>query len=122
MTPLPPDSAIAASCRALTIALAVFLFVASSFPAAGLAFPGITHRVAHLTAYAVIGFAYGLGWQRQPSLPIFGFVAALSAIQECSEIFTHHHALDVADVLVDSIGAAIGGALTRPLVPATARV
>ena len=115
-----PHSTIVAISRALAIALTVLLFVAGSPPAAGQAFPGVTHWIAHLAAYAVIGFAYGLGWHKQPILVVLGFVAALGAIQECSEIFTHHHALEVADILVDSIGAAIGVALKRAIIPAEA--
>ena len=70
----------------------------------------------------MIAFAYGLGWQKQPALLVAGFVAALGAIHEYSEIFTHEHALEIADILVNSIGAAIGVALAleRTLVPATA--
>jgi len=48
-----PQSVIAAGSRALAIAPTVFLFVAGSFPAAGQAFPGVTHWIAHLAAYAV---------------------------------------------------------------------
>lgn len=107
---------IATSFRALAIALTVFLFVIGGFPAAGQAFPGVAHWVAHLTAYAVIAFAYGLGWRKQPVILIAGFVAALGAIHECSEIFTHNHTLEIADVLVNSIGAVIGVALERALI------
>jgi len=119
---LLPNSAIATGCRALAIALTVFPFVAGSFPSAGQAFPGVAHWIAHLPAYALIAFAYGLGWQRKPALLVAGFVTVLGAIQECSEIFAHHQALEVADILVDSIGAAIGVTLAHALVPATARV
>jgi arginine exporter protein ArgO len=49
------------------------------------------------------------------------FVAALGAIHEYSEIFTHHHALEIADIVVNAISAAIGVALARILVPAVAR-
>ena len=116
-----PQSTMATSSRALAIALTVFLFVAGSFPAAGQGFPGVTHWIAHLASYAVIAFAYGLGWQKQPAILVAGFVAALGAIHEYSEIVTHDHALEIADVLVNSIGAAIGVELERALVPATVR-
>ena len=113
-------STIATTSRALAIALTVLLFVAGSFPVAGQAFPGVTHWVAHFAAYAMIAFAYALGWQKQPALLVLGFVAALGAIQECSEIFTHHHALEIADILVDVFGAGIGVALKRAIIPAEA--
>ena len=116
-----PHPTIATGSRALAIALTVFLFVAGSFPAAGQAFPGVTHWIAHLAAYAVIAFAYGLGWQKQPALLVAGFVAALGAIHEYSEIFTHDHTLEIADILVNTIGAGIGVALERALVPDMAR-
>jgi VanZ family protein len=121
MKRLPPHFAIAAGYRTLAIALTVFLFVVGSFPAAGQAFPGVTHWIAHLAAYAVIAFAYGLGWQKQPAILVASFVAALGGIHEYSEIFTHNHELEIADILVNSIGASIGVALERALVPATAR-
>ena len=106
-------STIATTSRALAIALTVLLFVAGSFPAAGQAFPGVAHWIAHLAAYAAIAFAYALGWQKQPAIVVAVFVAALSAIHEYSEIFTHHHALEVADIFVNSVGAVIGVALTK---------
>jgi len=113
-------STITSTSRALAIALTVLLFVAASPPAAGQAFPGVMHWIAHLTAYAAIGFAYGVGWRKQPAIFVIGLVAALGLIQECSEIFTHHHALEIADILVDSFGAVIGVALKRAIIPAEA--
>ena len=53
--------AIVAGFRALAIALTVFLFVVGSFPAAGQAFPGVTHWIAHLAACAVIAFTLWSG-------------------------------------------------------------
>jgi len=111
-------STITSISRALAIALTVLLFVAASPPAAGQAFPGVTHWIAHLAAYAAVGFAYGLGWHKQPAIFLLGLVAALGLIQEYSEIFTHHHALEIADILVDAVGAAIGLILERALAPA----
>ena len=118
--PLPHATIVALS-RALAIALTVLLFVAGSPPAAGQAFPGVTHWIAHLAAYAAIGFAYGLGWHKQPAILVLGLVASLGLIQEISEIFTHHHALEIADILVDSVGTAIGLILERALAPAVVR-
>jgi hypothetical protein len=74
-----------------------------------------------LASYTVIAFAYGLGWQKQPTILVAGFVAALGAIHEYSEIFTHDHTLEIADILVNSMGAWIGLAFERDLVRATAR-
>jgi len=112
-----PHSTVVALSRALAIALTVSLFVAGSPPAAGQAFPGVTHWIAHLAAYAAIGFAYGLGWHKQPAIRILALAAALGIIQEYSEIFTHHHALEIADILVDAVGAAIGLIFERALAP-----
>lgn len=111
---LPPTT-IATAFRALAIALTVIVFAAGSFPAAGHAFPGIMHWIAHLAAYALIACAYALGWHKQPALLVAGFVAALGALHECTEIFTHAHALEIADIVVNSIGAAIGVAPARAL-------
>ncbi len=107
--------------RALAIALTVVLFIAGSFPAAGEAFPGVTHWIAHLAAFGVIAFAYGLGWQNQPAMLVASFLAGLGAIHEYSETFTHHHTLELADIAVNSIGAGIGVALERALARVTAR-
>ena len=120
MNLLLPHFAVAAGYRALAIALTAFLFVAGSFPLAGQAFPGVTHWIAQLAAYAVMAFACSLGWQKQAAILVIGFVAALGAIHEYSEIFTHDHALEIADIVVNSIGAGIGVALERAFVPATA--
>jgi VanZ family protein len=114
------QSTITSTSRVLAIVLTVLLFVAGSFPSAGQAFPGVTHWVAHFVAFAVIAFAYALGWKKQPALLVVGYVAALGAIQECSEIFTHHHALEIADILVDFFGAGIGVVLKRAIIPAEA--
>lgn len=108
-------------CRALAIALTVFLFVVGSFPAAGKAFPGVMHWLAHFATYAVIAFSYGLGWHKQPAMLVAGFVAALGAIHEYSEIFTHEHTFEIADALVNAIGAVVGVAVERVVVSATAR-
>ncbi len=58
---------------------------------------------------------------KQQAILVAGFVAALGAIHEYSEIFTHGHALEIADILVNSVGVSNGVALERTLAPATAR-
>ncbi len=40
-------------------------------------------------------------------------VAAIGAIHEASEIFTHSHAFETADAIVNAIGALIGVAIQR---------
>jgi hypothetical protein len=47
--------------RAAAVLLTLGLFTIGSIPAAGLAFPGLMHWIAHLAAYALLAFAYGLG-------------------------------------------------------------
>jgi len=91
------------------------LFTIGSFPAAGHAFPGPLHWVAHLAAYALIAFAYGLGWPQRPAAQIAGLVAIIGAIHETTEIFTHSHAFETKDVIVNAIGALIGVVIQRTL-------
>ena len=115
----PPQSAITAG-RASAIALTIVLFVAGSFPVAGQSFPGATHWIAHPAAYAVLAFAYAPGWQKQAALCVAlcvaVLVAALGAIHEIAEIVTHGHALEIADIVVNSAGVATGVAVERMLI------
>jgi VanZ family protein len=89
------------------------LFTIGSIPAAGLAFPGIMHWVAHTTAYAMIAFATSLGWEKWPVMRITAVVVAIGAIHETSEIITHNHGLEIKDIMVNTIGALLGVAFQR---------
>ena len=101
--------------RAAAVLLTLGLFTIGSIPAAGLAFPGPMHWVAHLAAYALIAFAYGLGWPLRPAAHLVALVAAIGAIHEITEIITHGHAFETRDVIVNAIGALIGVAIQRAL-------
>lgn len=101
--------------RAAAVLLTVVLFTLGSFPAAGQAFPGALHWMAHLAAYALICFVYGLGWPRQSALIIAAFVATLGLIHESTEIITHSHVFETKDAIVNAVGAMIGVAIQRTL-------
>jgi VanZ family protein len=99
--------------RAAATLLTLGLFTVGSLPAAGQAFPGARHWVAHLAAYALIAFAFGLGWPLRPTAHVVVLVAAIGAIHEITEILTHSHAIETADVIVNGIGVLIGVAIQR---------
>jgi len=99
--------------RAAAVLLTLGLFTIGSVPMAGHAFPGALHWVAHLAAYALMAFAYGLGWPQRPAAQLAGLVAIIGAIHETTEIFTHSHAFETKDVIVNAIGALIGVAIQR---------
>ena len=101
--------------RAAAVLLTLCLFTVGSYPAAGLAFPGAMHWVAHLATYALIAFAFGLGWPLRPAAHLVALVAAIGAIHEITEILTHGHALEPKDVIVNAIGALIGVAIQRAM-------
>lgn len=101
--------------RATALLLTLGLFTVGSFPAVGLAFPGPMHWIAHLAAYALIAFAYGLGWPLRPAIQMAAAVAAIGAIHEFTEIYTHSHVFETEDVIVNAIGALIGVAIQRSL-------
>lgn len=101
--------------------LTLGLFTVGSMPAAGHAFPGAMHWVAHLAAYALIAFAFGLGWPKQPAVQIAALVAAIGAIHEATEIITHSHIFEIEDAIVNATGAMIGVAIQRAIQRVIAR-
>jgi hypothetical protein len=107
--------------RAATVLLTLGLFTVGSVPTAGHAFPGAMHWLAHLAAYALIAFAFGLGWPKRPAALILAFVAAIGAMHETTEILTHSHGFETEDAIVNVIGALIGVAIQRATQRAIAR-
>lgn len=107
--------------RAAAALLTVVLFTLGSIPAAGHAFPGVLHWIAHLTAYALIAFAYGLGWSRHSAILIAVLVATIGVIHEFTEIISHSHVFETADAVVNAIGVVIGVIIQRTLQLATSR-
>lgn len=99
--------------RAAAVLLTLGLFTIGNIPTAGQAFPGALHWVAHLAAYALIAFASGLGWPNRHAMQIAALVAIIGAIHETTEIFTHSHAFETEDAVVNAIGALIGVAIQR---------
>ena len=95
--------------------LTLGLFTVGSIPAVGHAFPGAMHWVVHIAAYALIAFAFGLGWPKRPAAHIAVLVAAIGIVHELTEIITHSHAFETEDVIVNVIGALIGVAIQRAI-------
>lgn len=105
--------------RAAALLLTLGLFTVGSIPAAGLAFPGILHWIAHLGAFALIAFAFGLGWPLRSAAYMIAVVTAIGAVHEITEIFTHSHNLETKDIIVNAVGALIGVAIQRAISPVT---
>ena len=99
--------------RAAAVLLTLGLFTVGSIPTAGHAFPGAMHWIAHLAAYALIAFTFGLGWPKRPAVQIAAFVMIIGVIHEATEIITHSHVFETEDALVNAIGALIGAAIQR---------
>ena len=114
-------SSITRLARAAAALLTLGLFTVGSIPAAGLALPGVLHWVAHFAAYALIAFAFGLGWPLRRALHLAVLVAAIGVIHESSEIFTHSHAFEAEDAIVNAIGALVGVAIQRATLRAVSR-
>jgi len=77
------------------------------------AFSGTMHWIAHLAAYALIAFAFSLGWPLRPAAYMVALVATIGAIHELTEIVTtatsgnrRRHR--------QHLGALIGVAIQRP--------
>ncbi len=103
----------AAIARVAAYFLTFCLFTVGSLPRIGEAFPGVLHWAAHLATYALIAFAFDLGYARQPAILIALFVAAIGAVHEAVEIRLHHHAFEYKDVMVNAVGALVGVAMRR---------
>lgn len=101
--------------RAIAVLLTLGLFTVGSMPAAGHAFPGAIHWVAHIAAYALIAFAFCLGWQQHPALHIAALIAIIGAIHEATEIITHSHGFEIEDAIVNAIGALVGVIIQRAI-------
>ncbi|MDP2760181.1 MAG: hypothetical protein Q8O64_07205 [Sideroxyarcus sp.] len=101
--------------RTTAVLLTLGLFTIGSIPAAGHAFPGAMHWAAHLAAYALIAFAFGLGWPKWPAAQIAAFVAAIGIAHEATEIITHSHVFETEDAIVNAIGALIGVTIQRAI-------
>ena len=66
------------------------------------------HVIAHLSAYALIAFSFGMGWQKTKAITVAVAIAGMGFLHELSEIMTHHHGLEIGDVLINAVGAVMG--------------
>lgn len=99
--------------RVTAFLLILLLFTVGSLPEAGAAFPGMVHWIAHAGMYALIAFCVGLGWRQWPSYMVVALVALTGVAHESSEIVTHHHALEIGDLVVNASGALVGTLMQR---------
>ncbi|WP_434782197.1 hypothetical protein [Ferrovum myxofaciens] len=99
--------------RITALLLTLVLFTLGNLPAAGQAFPGILHWVAHFSAYALIAFTFSLGWPHRPAVYLGLLVAAIGVLHETTEIITHHHTFETEDVMVNALAALLGIAVHR---------
>lgn len=72
------------------------------------ALTGNMHWAAHLAVYALIAFAFCLGWPKCSPVQIVAFVAAIGIVHETIEIFSHSHVFETEDAFINAIGALIG--------------
>jgi hypothetical protein len=105
--------------RLATTLLILGLFSIGSLPAAGQVFHGTMHLMAHLAAFALIAFAFGLGWQRMQATYIVLIVASIGFVHELTEIITHSHPFETQDAVIDAIGALIGVAILSIILTAS---
>lgn len=97
--------------RVLSALLIILLFTVGNVPAAGQQFPGTAHWVAHVSAYAVIAFTFGLGWNRIPWPYVALIVGVVGFVHELTEIVFHAHPFEALDALVNFVGGAMGAGL-----------
>ena len=111
-----PDADKVAAVKIARIAatvLVLLLFTVGSLPETGSAFSGMMHWIAHVGMYALISFAVGLGWRQLPAWLVVALVALVGVFHESTEIFTHHHALEIVDMGVNALGAFVGTFMQR---------
>lgn len=107
--------AITALSRATAMLLTLGLFTVGSMPTAGHTFVGAMHWIAHLIIYAMIAFAFGLGWPQRSAAKIAALLVTIGAIHEATEIITHSHGFEIEDGIVNAIGVLIGVAIQRTI-------
>ena len=69
------------------------------------------HYPAHFGAFAALAIVWTFALPRASALAIIGAIAVFGFFHEACEIVGHAHSFEVADVLIDGVGAAMGGAL-----------
>ena len=89
------------------LAMTALLMWAGAEPAAGAAFEGWLHWVAHPAAFAVLTWAWQAALPRaSPWMTVLG-VALFAVGHEAYEVRAHVHAFEGIDVLLDLLGAGL---------------
>lgn len=96
---------------ALTVVLLAVSFIPISAPTAY----GDWHGIAHLGAFAVLGFLWRRAEPRAPLLGVAAAVVAFAFAQEAIEIIGHAHGFELTDALIDTVGVAAGVAAAHVL-------
>jgi len=95
------------------LALSAALVWASFIPAAGHAFGGGWHWLAHFGAFLALALAWRGALPRAPAWGVALGVIAFGFAQEAIEVVGHAHGYELGDALVDALGAVVGIALAR---------
>jgi VanZ family protein len=90
------------------VALTVSILAASLIPTAGEVAYGDWHWIAHFGAYAALAWLWRRALPRASALRVAAAVIAFGFAQEAIEIAGHAHAFELADALVDAVGAVVG--------------
>ena len=95
------------------IALTIVLIWASLSPKASEAFAVGPHWLPHLASFAALAFAWTLAVPRTPTLLVALAVVAFGFAHEAIEIVGHAHGYELADAIVDGIGAVCGALIAH---------
>jgi VanZ family protein len=106
---------------AVGIAMAVAFFTAASLPAAGKIFTKSWHYAAHFAAFVVFAAAWALGLPRVPVVAVIACVVLFGFLHEWYEVLGHAHGFELADAIIDGIGAVVGAITARALLWRKAR-
>ena len=90
------------------VALTVVLLAVSWVPIPPSAAYGHWHGIAHLGAFAALGFLWRRAEPRAPLLGVAAAVVAFGFAQEAIEVIGHAHGFELKDALVDAVGATAG--------------
>lgn len=87
------------------------IFYLSSRPGEAVGLPAPWDKLAHLLAYALLGFLLGLGLGREGQA--FGVAALYGLLDEFHQSFTPGREVSLLDFLADALGGALGALFAR---------
>ena len=108
-----PNAALRPTVMLVAALLTLGLFVVGGNPEASRLFPGPSHWIAHLGAYALIAAAYARALPRLATLAVAALVALIGIAHEYYEIQSHSHGFEYSDAIVNGLGALVGSLAAR---------